>query len=421
MEVDVYLPKRVVIYEDRSRQYVLKRSLKVISAVFERLDEYVKKRDTLGILKMLSDEFERKSFYLVASEWAKEEESVFEKIGFTMKLPGLREGEERYVIYVLMAYSKGFTVAPDMAHHPGDLERVIIFSYPSDGKRAYYYLNTAAHGFPSLFLGSLGVKGSLREALKGYCFYFKPGDHALGLMKKERTMIFRMFWDRLNMLLEKIGFKRILDVILDMLIGASAAVGFTLEQEMHKFYLLEHEEIRDKLGVNLDGFLNAVVELDRKIEEMKRGGVDSGLRRVLNKISDFLWRTPIKEISNEMESILREFSSVLDDEIVRGVREIQLYLDSSLKRVQDLKRESVMNPEKYLESRGIRELSNLSLMAKVTIPLGLEMLLGKPLYDWGYPEKAPLKDKIGRVLFTFSDIAYRLFQEAIMDLEVRVM
>ena len=80
-----------------------------------------------------------------------------------------------------------------------------------------------------------------------------------------------------------------------------------------------------------------------------------------------------------------------------------------------------MNPEKYLESRGIRELSNLSLMAKVTIPLGLEMLLGKPLYDWGYPEKAPLKDKIGRVLFTFSDIAYRLFQEAIMDLEVRVM
>ncbi|MEM2573793.1 MAG: hypothetical protein QXF77_05205, partial [Candidatus Jordarchaeales archaeon] len=113
--------------------------------------------------------------------------------------------------------------------------------------------------------------------------------------------------------------------------------------------------------------------------------------------------------------------NILGSDVTVEIKKMQLYLDSAIKRVHDLKRESLLEPESYLEKHGIKMLSDLSFMAKATIPLGLEALLNKPLYDWGYPEKAPLKDKIGRILFAASDVPYRYFQEALMDLESKVL
>ncbi|MEM1798804.1 MAG: hypothetical protein QXX87_06245, partial [Candidatus Jordarchaeales archaeon] len=157
MEVEVYLPKRVAIYEEKSREFVLKRSMRELSKLFDKLHEYVEKRDTLGLFRVIVGDVEKRSFYLLASEWAKDKRSVLEKLGFLLRFPGLTEGEERYSIYVMLSYSKGFTIAPGKAHHPGDLERIIVFSYPTnEGKRLYYYVNTAAHGYPSIFINKLG-------------------------------------------------------------------------------------------------------------------------------------------------------------------------------------------------------------------------------------------------------------------------
>lgn len=422
MEVEVYFPRRVAFYEERSREYVLKKNMNVLSDLFDKLDEYVKKRDALGLLRMVSSDIEKRSFYLLASEWAKDRKSVLERIGFILKLPGLIENEERYSMYVMLSYSKGFTVAPGKAHHPGDLERVIIFSYPSnENKRLYYYLNTAAHGYPSLIPAKLGEGVSLNDTLKEYCFHLKPGDHALILMKKERIFMFKQIWARLGKLLEKLGLKKFLSLLLSVIRGTSYYLGFTFEQEIQKFYLIEHDEIKEKLKIDLDGFLNAIISLDRKIKESKKKVRDERAQKALNKLLKILWQTPICDISYKVDAFLNEYGNALDDSIIEEIRRLQLFLDATIKKVHDLKRESLLEPESYLEKHGIKMLSNLSIMAKAAIPLGLEALLSKPLYDWGYPEKSPLKDKIGRILFSFSDILYRSFQEVIMDLEARVM
>ena len=184
MRVKVYMPKKHEIYEKKSRDFVAKRVSKSISSILENVDSLVKKRDIKGILEYFTKEIDKKAYYLLSHDWMEQDTSLTEKIGFTFRLPGLKKGEERYTIYILMAYSKGLIIAPSSAHHPGDLERVIILTYPAKkGKRTYYYLNTAAHGYPVLFKEYLGVYDSLEDALKNCSFYFKPGDHAVGLVK----------------------------------------------------------------------------------------------------------------------------------------------------------------------------------------------------------------------------------------------
>ncbi|MBS7246793.1 MAG: hypothetical protein QXW47_00125 [Candidatus Jordarchaeales archaeon] len=422
MEVEVYLPRRVAIYEERSREYVLKKSMQVISELFDKLDEYARKRDAFGLLKMVSSDIEKRSFYLLASEWAKDRKSVLERIGFILNLPGLVEREERYSIYVMLSYSKGFTVASGKAHHPGDLERVIIFSYPAtENRRTYYCFNTAAHGYPSIFPVKLGEKTSLSDALKEYCFHFKPGDHALILVRKDKILRFKEIREKLVKILGKLGLKKFLTFILNVIRETSSYLGFTLEREIQKFYLIDYDEIKGKLKVDLDGFLNSVIYLDRKISELKKETSDDEVKRALGKLSKIIWQAPISAISHETDGLLNKYGNILGSDVTEEIKKMQLYLDSAIKRVHDLKRESLLEPESYLEKHGIKMLSDLSFMAKATIPLGLEALLNKPLYDWGYPEKAPLKDKIGRILFAASDVPYRYFQEAIMDLESKVL
>jgi len=418
----VYLPRRIAIYEERSREYVLKRSVKALSEIFDKIDECAKKRDALGLLKMMSSDIEKRSFYILASEWAKDRKSVLERIGFILNLPGLVNEEERYSVYVMLSYSKGFTVASEKAHHPGDLERVIVLGYPASGnKKIYYCLNTTAHGYPSIFPIKLGEKASLSDALKVYCFNFKPGDHALILVRKDKILRFKEIREKLIKVLERFGLKKLLTFTLNTIKEASSYLGFTLEQDIQKFYLIEYDEIKGKLKIDLDGFLSAVIYLDRKINEIKRKVNNERVKRALRELSNIIWRSPICAISYEADIFLKKYGDFLSNDIAEEIRKMQLYLDSAIKRVHDLKRESLLEPESYLEKHGIETLSNLSLMAKATIPLGLEALLNKPLYDWGYPEKAPLKDKIGRILFAFSDVPYRYFQEAIMDLEARVL
>ncbi len=98
------------------------------------------------------------------------------------------------------------------------------------------------------------------------------------------------------------------------------------------------------------------------------------------------------------------------------MREIQLYANEIEKKILDIRKESFYDAEGYLENKSIQKFSELSVSGKLTIPLGLEMLLNKPLHDWGFPEKNSSIGKIERVFFSISDIIYRAFQKITITL-----
>lgn len=416
MKVQVYMPKKIVKYEEKSRDFVAKKVSKSVESIFENVESLAKKRDIKGIFKYFFKEVDKKAYYLLSDEWIKENACVIERIGFAFKLPGLKKDEERYVIYILMAYSKGFIIAPSSAHHPGDLERVIILTYPSQGnKREYYYLNTAAHGYPSLFKKYLGIHDSLEKALKNCSFYFKPGDHAVELIKN-KELKYKEKKEEAPSSLEKPGILRRLSQATKNFfkkMGAEVEIS-----EPYTFYLITPMEFSENLDIDFEGYLKLVVHLDSRLQDLKKKIRGSKQRGIISRIEKILWRTSIANVPDEIKALSKRIAStdLFDSEIYKEMREIQLYVNETLKKVSDLRKESFYDTEGYLEKKGIQKFSELSLSAKLTIPLGLEMLLRKPLHDWGYPEKNSYVGKVERVFFSLGDAVYRAFQKAIIEL-----
>ncbi len=401
---------------NRERRKIVK--CDVQSIIFlEWVGSLVKKRDIKGIFKYFTKEVDKKAYYLLSTEWMKQEKSLVEKIGFTLRLPGLKEREERYTIYILMAYSKGFVIAPSSAHHPGDLERVIILTYPSGkGKRAYYYLNTAAHGYPVLFKELLGVHDSLEKALENCSFYFKPGDHAVGLMKNKELKTYENLKNRVSSLLSKSTMMKNLSQATKSLFKKAGTEKET--REPYTFYLISPEEIKENLDIDFEGYLERVLYIDSILPELRRKSTDSKQRSIISKLEKILWRTPIVNVDDEIKSLYKKVAAtkLFNSEALQKMREIQLYANEIEKKVQDLRKESFYDAEGYLDDKSIKKFSELSLIGKLTIPLGLEMLLKKSLYDWGYPEKDTSFGKVERVFFSVSDIFYRAFQKITITL-----
>jgi hypothetical protein len=411
------MSKKVEKYEEKSRDFVAKRASKSVDSIFENFESLVKSRDIKGIFKYFFKEIDKKAYYLLSDEWIKEDTCLFEKIGFAFKLPGLRKDEERYVIYILMAYSKGFVIAPSSAHHPGDLERVIIFTYPYQrDRREYYYLNTAAHGYPSLFKEYLGIHDSLEKALQKCSFYFKPGDHAVELKKYKEKRKSDEKKEGTSPFLDKSG---ILGKLSQATKNFFKKIGAEEEnRESHTFYLITPLEFRENLDIDFEGYLKLVVHLDSKLQQLKRSIISSKQRSIISNIEKILWRTPIVNVPDEIKTLYKKVAAtdLFDSEIYKEMREIQLYVNEILKKVSDLRKESFYDTEGYLEKKSIQKFSELSPTAKLTIPLGLEMLLKKPLHDWGYPEKNSYVGKLERIFFTLGDAFYRAFQKITLEL-----
>ncbi len=412
MKVKVYMSRKDEIYEKKSLEYVSKKFSKSVESILEKMESLAKSRDIKGIFQYFSKEIDRKAYYLLSQEWMKQEEALVEKIGFVFKLPGLKKDEERYTIYVLMAYSKGFVIAPSSVHHPGDLERIIILSYPSQkGKRAYYSFNTAAHGYPALFKYYLGVYDSLEKALENYSFYFKPGDHAVGLIKNKELKAYSELKRTVYSFLSK---SKTLTNLYQTAKNFFRKLGAEEEtREPYTFYLIKPQEFKDNLDIDFEGYLERVVYLDSILTKLKRKSKDSKQKSLISKLEKILWRTPIEKVPDEIKSLYKkcESTKLFDSQVLQKMREIQLYVNEILKKVSDLRRDSFYDPEEYLQRKGVQKFSELSLGCKLEIPLGLEMLLRKPLYDWGYPEKSSLISKAGRAFFSVADVFYRAFQK----------
>jgi len=182
--------------------------------------------------------------------------------------------------------------------------------------------------------------------------------------------------------------------------------------------LILPEEFKENLDIDFDGYLERVVYLDSLLPDLRRRSTNSKQRRILSRLEKILWRTPIAEVPDEIGSLYKKAASekLFSPDFLQKMREIQLYVNEILKRVSDLRKESFYDAEGYLEKKSIQKFSELSVSGKLTIPVGLEMLLKKPLYDWGYPEKDSTIGKVERVFFSVSDVFYRAFQKLTITL-----
>ena len=124
----------------------------------------------------------REVFYQLGDRWEWDQATgawlssgdPMDAVAFILRLPGFQPNKERYIVYAVMAYSKGFT---DQFDHLGDKERIIIEHDLNDNTMLCW--STTGHGAMDLVPTDLSSYGGLEDALQSNFLVAQPGDHAL--------------------------------------------------------------------------------------------------------------------------------------------------------------------------------------------------------------------------------------------------
>ena len=158
-------------------------------------------RETLKKAKDASDLSDlRRIFYELGDRWEFDQTTgawlsdsePLDTIGLILHMPGLKPNKVRYVVYAVMAYSKGLT---DQFDHLGDKERIIIERDTKTGTVQCW--STTGHGEMDVFPTDLTSFGSLSNALQSCKLIAQPGDHALRLEVPTSSGILNMILMRL--------------------------------------------------------------------------------------------------------------------------------------------------------------------------------------------------------------------------------
>jgi len=437
----VAITERELKYEEKSRDTVVEKYETTYDDMYKQLEKLVEERDTLSLFKFIQSDLERQKYLIMTHEWAKEK-GLSEMIGFLLKLPGLKI-EERYVMYIFLAFSKGLTVRGVAdADHPGDLERVIFQVYPAAGNlKDYYFLNTAAHGFPVLMKDDLGKHKTLEDAVKGCEVFLQPGDHAMGLLKPEELTTRVHFEKVYTKIVSSSTFIRLfvdgLARFFRRLTGILRPHSPFDTKRYYEFYFLSSEELKD-LEIDLDTYMDQIFDLDRKLQEkikeigkfkyklkknyyFFRNWIAKKFNRTkmwnellqLNKFEDILWRTPIFLQDNEFSEYRKEeLTQVILSEEIKMMEQLEFYISKMEVRVDLLKKMSFEEQDKYFQLDAIKKFGDLSVWAKIAVPSAIDTLFSKTLWDWAYPEKSPLGKKVFRVFSSpASFFFYRFIQK----------
>ena len=147
--------------------------------------ETLKKAKDAKDLRSLREVFyqmgDRWEFDQATGAWLSDGEPL-DAVGLILKMPGLEPNKERFVLYAVMAYSKGFTQQFD---HLGDKERIIVERDTKSGKLAVW--STTGHGAMDLYPADLSAFDTLEKALESSHLVAQPGDHALRLETPHAT------------------------------------------------------------------------------------------------------------------------------------------------------------------------------------------------------------------------------------------
>jgi hypothetical protein len=369
-------------------------------------------RDTLKKAKDAQDfRSLREVFYQLGDRWEFDqatgawlvEGEPLDAVGLVLKMPGLEPNKERFVLYAVMAYSKGFTKQFD---HLGDKERIIVERDTKTGKLSVW--STTGHGAMDLFPTDLTTFKTLENALESSYLVAQPGDHALRFETSHSTGLLDFFTKRLWVI-----------------------AGGNKEFSMKEIDVLTAHDIEDSLDFKFERYATSIIELDGMWRKLTGGTVEKAKEKVLDKIPDhieerdkqtlrkiegllhLLWFKPPATQMPAIESLHDELSSEptpteIQKTLVPYLGELAYALTDITEKAKYLKWKSVLDKKEFSKSDAFKGL-DLNAMAKEAFVVALEDILKQhPLAYIGYPERATMKDKVLRVLLNSLILPIRL-------------
>ncbi len=356
-------------------------------------------RDLREVFYQLGDRWE---FDQATGAWLGSGEPL-DTVGLILKMPGLEPNKERFVLYAVMAYSKGFTQSFD---HLGDKERIIVERDTKTGK--LFAWSTTGHGAMDMFPSDLSLFDTLETALEKCNLVAQPGDHALRI--------------------EIPGSTGLLDFIAKRLWKIA---GGNTEFTMKAIDVLTHRDIEESLDFKFHRYAKSVVDLDTLWRKLSVGAFDFAKEKILDKIPDhieardketlrklegllhLLWFKPpvqqLRAIQKMHEDLSTEPTPTETQRIlVPYIGEIAYSLADVTEKAKYLKWKSVIEKKDFSKSDVFKGL-DLSPLAKDAFVVALEdILLEHTLAYIGYPERSTMKDKFLRVVLGSTILPIRL-------------
>lgn len=359
-------------------------------------------RETLKKAKDASDLRDlRKVFYELGDRWEFSQATgawlagsePLDTIGLILRMPGLKPNKERFIVYAVMAYSKGLT---DQFDHLGDKERIIVERDVKTGQLQGW--STSGHGLMDLFPNDLTKFGTLENILSSCNLIAQPGDHALRLEVPATSGL-------LNFLSTKLW----------------EIAGGTKSFHTKEFNILTADDIEESLDFKFHRYASAVVELDKIWRHLTGSPVEWAKERVLDKIPDHIEERD-RETLRKIEGLLHilwfepPFMQVGPVEVVYEelqaeptptetqraflplLGEVSYALTDIVEKAKYLKWKSVIDRKSFSKSDIFKGIELNNLMREAFAAALEDILKEHTLAYIGYPERATMMDKIMRVI-----------------------
>ncbi len=346
-------------------------------------------RDLRKVFYELGDRWE---FNQATGAWLAGSEPL-DTIGFILRMPGLKPNKERYVVYAVMAYSKGLT---DQFDHLGDKERIIVERDVKTGHLQGW--STTGHGSMDLFPTDLTKFGTLENILNSCNLNAQPGDHALRLQVPATSGLVSSMS------------KKLWDI-------AGGSKSFHTKE----FDILTADDIEESLDFKFYRYAAAVVELDKIWRHLTGSSVEWAKERVMDKIPDhieerdretlrkiegllhilwfkpaFMQNTPIEVVYEELQA--EPTPTETQRTLLPLIGEIAYALTDIVEKGKYLKWKSVIDRKSFSKSDVFKGLDLNNLMREAFAAALEDILKEHTLAYIGYPERSTMTGKIMRVI-----------------------
>ncbi len=365
-------------------EYLKKAAVKYKQWEQEVLQKAKEASDLRGLRKVLYEMGERWEWKTSTGEWLLERKP-FDNVCIAFKVPSPIEGSQRFIVYVIMAFSKGATEKFD---HLGDKERIII-EQDKDGEIKVW--STIGHGAVDLKPTRIRTFNDVKDLIENSYLVAEPGDHALRLDT-----------------IESIDSGRFLDyeMIWKLIIHGR-------DYETFQRRCITPEDIED-LKFDLNSYVSSVLKLDKLVNDLKRKVKSKSAKKLLRQLWYIMWHIPPAKQEDLYFQIIRKINKnselmELAPELVERIKEsIKLVVDL-IERAEFIKWESVLKPKAFWKKNAIKKLSESSKFAIEAFATALEDIITEhSLYYIGYPEKATSKHRIMQILMGTAGIGMRI-------------
>ncbi|MHA1636569.1 MAG: hypothetical protein ACTSUB_00995 [Candidatus Thorarchaeota archaeon] len=366
----------------------------------------------------------REVFYQLGDRWEWDQTTgawlssgePLDTIGLILRLPGFHPTKERYVVYGIMAYSKGLT---DQFDHLGDKERIIIEHDTQNNQ--FMCWSTTGHGAMDQIPTDLRLFTSLEEILDVCHVVAQPGDHAMRLeiprQKRARYDIAQRLWEIAN------GNTSYITKEIDVLTSA---------------------EIEDKFDFKFYRYAQAVVELERIWKDHTIGSLAQAKEKIVDKIPThlesrnknalrkveglmhILWFKPpiagLKPARRLYEEIKSEPTpTMIEKTLSPYLGELVYSLNDIIEKAKYLKWKSVMDKASFTGSGMFKDLE-ITNLAKEAFAVALDDILKEHTLAYiGYPERGTIKGKLLRITFSLVILPLRLAKSFYIKIKSKIM